>query len=138
MLEAGATNVALCDAACSADENSLNATSIVLLGYEALCNVDFDFGFLQGLGISLASSTLTASVLMRVSDASSELVPAVLSFSRVRSCILRLDVTAMKDSVKFGNIRAFRVNVRSGIVWMYCREGFVEIVAEQVVLRKGS
>ncbi|OEZ01263.1 MULTISPECIES: hypothetical protein [Stenotrophomonas] len=136
MLEAGATNLTLGDSTPLDDSDSGESMPVLLSDYKALYDVDFDFGFLQHVGILPALGMVTAHVLMRVGDLSSDLVPAVLSFYGVKSCNLRLDVAAMRDSVRFGNIASLRVNVKGGIVWIYCREGFVEVVAEQVMLRK--
>lgn len=135
MVEAGATNLVLRDRGHVDDGNSGKAMSVVVSGYEALYGVDFDSGFLRRIDVSLAVGIVTVHLLMRAGDAS-EAVPTVLSFSGVKSCHLRLDVAAMKESVRLGNIRTVHMNVKGGIFWMYCREGFVEIVAEQVAMRK--
>lgn len=138
MLEAGGAVLTLGDSALLDRENPGERLPAVISGYKALYDVDFDFGFLEHLSISPPLGTVTAYVLMRVADPSSELVPAVLSFTGVKSCSLKLDVAAMKESVRFGNLRSLRMSVKSRTVWMYCSEGFVEVAAEQVELRRGG
>lgn len=138
MLEAGATSMALSSPGRVDDCNSEPAMPASISGFKALYDVQLDFGFLQQLDISLTLGTVTARVLMRDRDGDplSELVPAVLTFSKVKSCNMRLDVAAMKESTRFGNISNNHVNVKNGIFWMYCLDGFVEIVAKEVVLNR--
>jgi len=134
MFEAGATSLTVCDSVQRDGGNFVEPLSVVISGFDGICSVDFDMGFLQHLDVSFALGKATAHVLIRVGDGSSGLVPAVLSFSGMKSCNMRLDVAAMKDSVRFGNIRTLHLHAKSGIVWLYCREGFVEIIAEHVEL----
>ncbi|WNH47947.1 hypothetical protein PDM28_14870 [Stenotrophomonas aracearum] len=138
MLEAGAAALTLGDSAPLEHEAPGEGAHVVISGYQALYAVDFDFGFLEHLSVSPTLGAITAHVLMRVADPSSELVPAVLSFTGVKSCSLKLDVAAMKAPARFGSLRSLRMSVRSRTVWMYCSEGFVEVVADQVVLRRAG
>ncbi|MFL9584478.1 hypothetical protein [Stenotrophomonas sp. AB1(2024)] len=103
-------------------------------GFTQIEEADFLFSHLESIHFSAATNACVIDLLMSAGGSTSDLYPVRMSFSRVTSCLAKLDVSELAGEHRFGNVRSCIVSRKEKMVRMYVRDGFIEVVAARASL----
>ena len=99
-----------------------------------LVELNFDESQLLSMTMSPSTSSCGIVALVKGVRGAMPMVKTSINFHDVSSCLATLDMNSLCSQGELGNVQSCQVDSERGIVRLYLRDGFIEVVAKSATL----
>jgi hypothetical protein len=103
---------------------------------EELDEVELHLSILCSVHVCMETRACEVELLIRREGSLVEFDTAVLRFSDVSACLLKVDRSALAGNFDIGNIHSCHTDHDRGLVWLNLRDGFIEVAAGGISLAR--
>ncbi|MDQ1061693.1 hypothetical protein [Stenotrophomonas sp. SORGH_AS_0282] len=134
LIECSSRSLALGDKGALASLNVGEGCAALPDSLTGLGELDFDESQLLKMTMSPGSCSCHVIVMVRGRSKAAPRVQARITFHDVSSCLATVAMSSLSSQDECGNIQSCQVDSNRGIVRLYLRDGFIEVVAKSVAL----